>query len=248
MQLEPLKIVIPSYKRADRVLSKRLFERPIICVCESEKREYERLNPECEILTHPDSVRGLVAKRNWIADNIGDCFMIDDDVVSCHNISVPPSEKAYNLSNQEIYDTIQRLYRLAILLDVHLFGFSTKTRPCFYNEKSWYALNIPITGCAYGIRQSKNIHWDTRFTLKEDFLISSTLMFRERNILTCQALNFVQRDTGVNRGGLSEFRNKDEIKRNILLLRKFFGESIKKKPQRFKNEKESINVQMSYKI
>ena len=47
---------------------------------------------------------------------------------------------------------------------------------------------------------------------------------------------------------MSEFRNKDEIKRNILLLRKFFGESIKKKPQRFKNEKESINVQMSYKI
>lgn len=73
-------------------------------------------------------------------------------------------------------------------------------------------------------------------------------MFRERKILTCQALNFVQRDTGVNSGGLSEFRNKDEIKRNILLLRKFFGESIKKKPQRFKNEKESINVQMSYKI
>ncbi len=73
-------------------------------------------------------------------------------------------------------------------------------------------------------------------------------MFRERKILTCMALNFGQQDTGVNAGGLSEYRNKDEIKRNILLLRKFFGESIKKKRQRFKNEKEAFNVQMNYKI
>ena len=248
MQLEPLKIVIPSYKRADRVLSKRLFERPIICVCESEREEYERFNPECEILTHPDSVRGLVAKRNWIAENIGDCFMVDDDVVGLHKISVSTNEKSYYLNKQETYDSIQRLYRLAILLDVHLFGYGKNKRPCFYSEKSWYALNIPITGCAYGIRKSKNIHWDERFTLKEDYLISSTIMFRERKILTCLALTFEQRDTGVNMGGLSEYRNKDEIKRNILLLRKFFGESIKKKQQRFKNEKEAFNVQMNYKI
>ena len=175
--------------------------------------------------------------------------MVDDDVVGCHNISVPPSEKAYNLSKQEIYDAIQRLYRLAILLDIHLFGFTNKTRPSYYEENRWYVLNRPITGCAYGIRKSKNIHWDSKFTLKEDFLISSSIICRERKILTCMAFNFVQRDTGVNSGGgLSEFRNKDEIKRNILLLRKFFGESIKKKAQRFKNEKESINVQMSYKI
>lgn len=174
--------------------------------------------------------------------------MVDDDVDKCQNVSVTSGEKVYNLSKQEIYDTIQRLYRLAILLDVHLFGFGKKTRPCFYSEKSWYALNMPITGCAYGIRKSKNIHWDSRFTLKEDFLISSTIMFRERKILTCLALNFGQQDTGVNAGGLSEYRNKDEIKRNILLLRKFFGESIKKKRERFKNEKEAFNVQMSYKI
>lgn len=193
-------------------------------------------------------MRGLVAKRNWIAENIGDCFMVDDDVVSCHNISVPPSEKAYNLSKQEIYDTIQRLYRLAILLDVHLFGFTNKTRPAFYEESGWYVLNKPITGCAYGIRKSKNIHWDSQFTLKEDFLISSSIMFRERKILTCMALNFVQKDTGVNSGGLSEFRNKDEIKRNILLLRKYFGESVTMKPKNFKNEKESYNVRMKYKI
>lgn len=42
-----LKIVIPSHKRADHVLSKRLVCDPIICVAESQAEEYRRYNPDC---------------------------------------------------------------------------------------------------------------------------------------------------------------------------------------------------------
>ena len=76
----PLKIVIPSHKRHDMVLSKRLVVDPIICVAESQADIYREHNPECEIVTHPDDVIGLIPKRNWMARHCGDLFMLDDDV------------------------------------------------------------------------------------------------------------------------------------------------------------------------
>lgn len=75
-----LNIVIPSYKRADCVLAKDLVANPIICVAESESGAYKEFNPECEIVTHPDSVKGLPAKRNWMVQHFGELFMLDDDV------------------------------------------------------------------------------------------------------------------------------------------------------------------------
>ena len=68
----PLKIVIPSHKRHDRVFAKKLLTGPIICVAESQADIYRQFNPECEIVTHPDDVIGLVPKRNWMAKHFGD--------------------------------------------------------------------------------------------------------------------------------------------------------------------------------
>lgn len=67
-----LNIVIPTYKRPERVISKALVTDPILCVAESEEGVYREHNPECEIVTHPDSVKGLPAKRNWMVQRFGD--------------------------------------------------------------------------------------------------------------------------------------------------------------------------------
>ena len=75
-----LKIVIPSHKRHDRVFAKKLVNNPIICVAESQADLYRQYNPECEIVTHPDDVIGLIPKRNWMARHFGDLMMLDDDV------------------------------------------------------------------------------------------------------------------------------------------------------------------------
>ena len=88
--MSSLKIVIPSHKRHDRVLSKRLVNNPIICVAESQADLYRQYNPECEIATHPDDVIGLIPKRNWMARYFGDLMMLDDDV---HVVKTLYSEK-----------------------------------------------------------------------------------------------------------------------------------------------------------
>lgn len=74
------KIVIPSHKRHDRVFAKKLVNDPIICVAECQADLYRQFNPDCEIVTHPDDVVGLIPKRNWMAKYFKELFMLDDDV------------------------------------------------------------------------------------------------------------------------------------------------------------------------
>lgn len=81
-----LKIVIPSHKRHDMVLAKKLVVDPIICVAESQSDLYRQHNPECEIVTHPDDVIGLIPKRNWMAKHFGELMMLDDDVHAVKNL------------------------------------------------------------------------------------------------------------------------------------------------------------------
>ena len=73
-----LRIVIPSHKRHDRVFAKYLVNDPIICVAKSQADIYKQFNPDCEIVTHPDDVVGLIPKRNWMAKHFRNLFMLDD--------------------------------------------------------------------------------------------------------------------------------------------------------------------------
>lgn len=88
----PCKIVIPSHKRHDRVFAKKLVNDPIVCVAESQADLYREFNPDCEIVTHPDDIIGLIPKRNWMAKYFGELFMLDDDVHACKTLYAEKGE------------------------------------------------------------------------------------------------------------------------------------------------------------
>lgn len=220
-------IVIPSYKRPERVLSKKLVENPIICVSESERDIYADYNPDCEIVCHPDDVRGLIPKRNWMYNYFGDLFMIDDDVFNFHKLYVGLGESAECIKDKVfITNCIDRLYRTAKLLGVNLFGFTKSTRPIMYKPFTPYTLNTMITGCAYGVIKSPNIYWNEQLQLKEDFWISCWIKYTERAVLVDQRFNFMQKDTFFNAGGLSAIRNDRTEMENMLKIKKYFGDCI----------------------
>lgn len=222
-------IVIPSHKRHDRVMSKKLVLNPIICVEESQKEIYQRFNPECEIVTHPDDVVGLIPKRNWMAKHFGDLFMLDDDVTLLKRLYVEKGESAAERDPARITKIINDLYDLACDLDISLFGFGNKTTPMMFDEFSWYSLSNTITGCSYGVRKNENVWWNEELKLKEDFWISCWMKFNERRILTDQRYSFTQQGTFASSGGLASIRNQAEEQRCILLMRKYFGETIQLK-------------------
>lgn len=86
MYAMPCKIVIPSHKRHDRVFAKKLVNDPIVCGGREPSRPVSWFNPDCEIVTHPDDIIGLIPKRNWWARYFGELFMLDDDVHACKTL------------------------------------------------------------------------------------------------------------------------------------------------------------------
>ena len=190
-----LKIVIPSHKRHDRVLSKKLVTDPIICVAKSQGDIYREYNPECEIVCHPDSVVGLVPKRNWMAKHFGELFMFDDDVHTCKRLFVEKGEASVVRDPVEITAIVNNLYELACMLDVHVFGFTSRVTPVMYDETEYLSLQHMITGCSYGVRYNKNVWWNEELKLKEDFWISCYMKYKERRVLTDIRYNFSQKNT-----------------------------------------------------
>lgn len=224
-----LPIVIPSHKRHDKVFAKKLVLNPIICVAESQADLYRQYNPDCEIVTHPDDVIGLIPKRNWMAKHFGELFMIDDDVHAVKNLVVEKGEPGVIRDPEKVTGIINSLYELACMLDVHLFGFTSRISPVMYDESGFYSLSKMITGCSYGVRYNKNVWWNEEIKLKEDFWISCYMKYKERRILTDLRYNFSQKSTFVNAGGLAAFRNQEEERRSILFIKKNFGDSIQLK-------------------
>lgn len=242
-----LAIVIPSYKRAERVISKKLVSNPIICVSKSEESIYREYNDDCEIITHPDSVKGLPAKRNWMVEHFGELFMLDDDVHEFQPQFYPPGVSCANILNPIVVrKIIERLWVLSKMLNVHLFGFSKSQRPLFYNPAKPYVMNERVTGCSYGVIKSKNTFWPKDLVLKEDFWISGYIKHTERMILIDKRYAFKQKDTFVNPGGLSSFRNLDRERESMLQIRKFFGECVRIKSEGSLKNKQEINISMTF--
>lgn len=172
MYAMPCKIVIPSHKRHDRVFAKKLVNDPIVCVAESQADLYREFNPDCEIVTHPDDIIGLIPKRNWMARYFGELFMLDDDVHACKTLYAEKGESGRVKDKDKITRIILSLHEMASLMDIHLFGFTSRISPVMYNETSFLSLSKMITGCSYGIIYNKNTWWNEELRLKEDFWLS----------------------------------------------------------------------------
>ena len=243
------KIVIPSYKRADRVLTKEICKDVILCVPESQEEDYKNYNPDVEIVCHPDSVKGLPAKRNWMAKHFTELFMIDDDVAYVQDMTIGIGEPSSIRNKNEVYDLIQILYAIAKLLGVSLFGFGNIPTPMQYNEFEPYKLTNRVTGCSYGVIYGENTVWNEDIPLKEDFWISGYVLYKERKILVDNRYHFVQKDTFVNAGGLSEFRSSQTEMKSILAIKKYFGDSISIKKGKFHvNKSVKYNIKSTFRI
>jgi len=230
------KIVVPSHNRADRVLTTEVIDSPIICVEKSQEEAYKEYNPDCEIVSHPDSVKGLVPKRNWMLNHFGDLFMVDDDCLSFRKMYVDMGEHQKVDSKMEVNQRILELYDLAKTLGVHLFGFTKNPRPEQYPVFKPFSMSNCINGGAYGAIQGEHVVWNEEFKLKEDFMISCLVKHHYRKILIDNRYNFSHRETFKSTGGLAEIRNHDEEIKNILRLRKYFGDVVNLKKNRISSK------------
>jgi len=227
--MEAVKIVIPSHKRPDRVITKQVVNHAIICIPESQEAEYRAHNPETELVLHPDSVKGLTLKRQWIYEHFGNAFMLDDDIVSCKRLYAGAGEPANLTDPQAVYDLIQITAQAARQAGAYLFGFNKNPNPLAFRSSKPVELTGYVTGCAHGLLAGSKLYYHPDIRCNEDYWISGLNAYHHRYIYKDTRFYFAQRDTFVNRGGLSDYRNIDAEKADFEFLRRMFGEAIQQK-------------------
>ena len=241
-----LKIVVPSYKRAKKILTKEHVSDLILCVPESQKEEYAYYNPETEITSHPDEIKGLPAKRNWMYNYFGELFMLDDDITAVQPMYKSDDTGGFK-DKVKVRKIIENLYELSKILDIKLYGFDNLTRPVFFDEGKWYDLTKRVNGHCYGINKSKELYWDENLTVKEDIWISCLCKYHYRKILIDKRYYFRQANTFLSDGGLTEYRNLETEKESAQYLKKFFGDSIQiKKDNKHFKQKVKFNIKTNF--
>ena len=216
-----LPIVIPSHKRPEKVLTKHVVADPIICIPDSQFDEYRAHNPECELVTHPDSVKGLTLKRQWIYEHFGDVFMLDDDIKALKRVY---DEQDYTVTNkQHVREIIEATAVAARQAGAYLFGFNKNPNPASYRSVKPIDLTGYITGCATGLLKGSRLFYDARINCNEDYWISCLNAYHHRIIYKDTRFVFVQGGTFTSSGGLAEFRNMKAEEDDFNYLQEMFG-------------------------
>ncbi|MDF7817373.1 hypothetical protein P1X15_07200 [Runella sp. MFBS21] len=220
-----VKVVIPSHRRWDRVLTTMAVDNAILCVAESQRSLYEKCNKGVEIVTHPDSVIGLARKRDWIIKHFKNVFMLDDDVEGLSRIYVGKGEPT-TVEPDEAYDIIQATAHAAHEAGAYLFGFSSSPAPISYDAFNPIRLSGYVTGCAHGVLEGSKLWYNPDIICNEDYWISLLNAHHHRLLWKDTRFYWKQKDTFVNRGGLAEFRNIDAEEKDFQLLQRVFGDVV----------------------
>lgn len=223
---EPIKVLIASHKRADKITTHKKVANSIICIPESQLSEYrEHVGHEVEIVTHPDSVIGLSWKRQWMFDHFGNAFHLDDDLLFMKRIYQEPGEKD-KLSPQEIYNVIQTTSGAARAAGVFMFGFNTSGKPFTYSAMQPIQMSGYVNTCAFGLFTGSKLYFRPEQRYQEDYWISGLNAYHNRKIWRDNRFYFHFGETWTGSGGLAEFRNLDTLEKTLKELQGFFGDDV----------------------
>jgi hypothetical protein len=219
-----IKVVIPSAGRASGITTTKYIDKCILCVPESELTIYRQFNPTTEIITHPDDVKGLGNKRNWIYKEFGNVFMVDDDTKGLNRIYKVKNKKC---SPREAYDMIQYAGNIAKMMDCYLFGFNKIPNPLNYKGLKPFPMTGYINGAAIGMLEGSVLKFSDTVTCNNDVYISLLNAFYHRKCFIDSRFCIMQNSIAKNTGGLSNVRTHNAEEKDIELLKQMFGPVIK---------------------
>jgi hypothetical protein len=225
----PLTVVIPSAGRSNRVKTHKAIRADVLCVPESEADAYRRHSYGIEIVTHPDTVRGLPAKRQWIADKFGDVFMVDDDIRAFVRLWLPTYLRNYRMTASEARDAAEATYETSIELGAYLFGFAFFGDTRLFRPQRPFLLTGYINAACFGLRAGSKLRFRTDVVAVEDFALSGMNAYYHRYLFVDQRFGPRQEKTFANPGGQALHRTAETERRDTETLRRLFGSAIVEK-------------------
>lgn len=219
----------------------------VVCVPQSQRADYEkRLAADLPkiahlsafagqrpwILTHPDEVKGLTPKLNWIFDwferqsGISDSLVfVDDDITSVQRCFTDRGEESTIRDPQLIEAIITNTARLARDVGAYYFGWEASNGALrYYTGLKPFMLTGYINGCAMGFRRGHGLRFDERIVAKNDFDIAAMNAWKHRLCFKDTRYTFCQKETFTGKGGQAAFRTMQTEKRDVALLQRKWGD------------------------
>lgn len=226
-----IRVCIPSYRRPKACKVTKYIRWATIYCCETEADGYREGNPSVEIHAMPQGVQGHISRvRNYILDTNQGCdvlIMMDDDVWT---IGGYEKKKRFKIPGENVRAWIEKYTWLAIEFGCKIWGLNLNSDYQCYREYTPFSLRSPILGPFLAvIMPFKEIRYDERFILKEDYDFCLQVLNRYRKILRLNKFH-VDCDRGLSGqakpGGCGAFRNLITEKKQFDLFRKKWGSKI----------------------
>lgn len=229
--------------RAGSVITHLHIEGCIIVVPESESVAYKKAHPELEVVAHPDSVKGLPPKLEWMRRYFScNLFFVDDD---CKGIYRMWDYQNTRLTPTEARDLIITTAHNARAAGCYLFGFNKNPRPETYDFFQPIQMSGYVLGGATGLLTGSKLYWNTDMKILGDYWISLLNAYHHRKAWIDNRFSFHFKETFTSTGGLASIRNKERIKEHVAILKKYFGNAIKEKPDNvFRKRKHEYEISL----
>ena len=232
-------IIVPSHKRSKTLFAPYTIANTEVCIPESQLAEYQSDHPDVKFVTHPDSVIGISAKRQWIYDKYGDVFMVDDDVTVVRRMMLPPEYERTEemedfkdeLTPDEAYEVIQHLYELAKDMGAYVYGFTHVGNPKHVKPQTPFSFNSLLSGHCMGLLKSDKLAYPTDEGAKscEDHYMCLLCAYYHRFWLVDNRYGFIRYPTDKNSGGMADHRTIDQEKLAYQYMKEKFGDVVQLK-------------------
>lgn len=233
-------IAIPSYKRPQDCMTAEYLPSATIFVHEFEVEEYKKYNPN-PIIAIPDSLQktGMATIRNFILDNTPDdeVIMIDDDIRSFGYYE--KGEQIF-INEEKFLRFAENAFEMTKELGSILWGVNLNNDRKVYREYSPFSLSSVILGPCMGIIKDKDIRFDEKLGLKEDYDYSLQVLNKYRKILRFNKFHYVAAHM-TKKGGCATYRTTDKELSQAQAFQRKWGSRIVQIQRKLSSGRQSIN-------
>lgn len=218
-------ILVPSYKRAGSVITRKWLCHSVLCVHESEAEAYQLLEMG-KIAIMPDALKGNMSKvRNWMLDygfeRDNHVIMMDDDVTA---VGYHEKGKQVKVDEDGFMEFLERGYGVAEELDVKLWGVNVQSDPMFYMQWAPVSLNVPVLG-TLSCHIKHPLRYDERLSLNEDYDMFLQHCLQYRKVLRFDKWHYYAKHMDLA-GGCAAYRNLTEEKIQADIMQKKWGKEV----------------------
>ena len=226
---------IPSYKRP-KVETLEYIPFAKVYVDVDEKEEYEKENPDANIVACPKGIQGNLCRvRNYIIDeefeNGADAVVIiDDDMEGIYYWECDSDLKSIEkrkLDTEELQPIIEKYSQICKDLDFYYWGMNCNQDKLSYRQYSPFSFVSYIGGPFQCFLKGGVCRYDERLPLKEDYDMTLQQCNKYRGCLRCNFLTYNVKQAKQT-GGCATYRNLNREKEQFELLRKKWGSQIVK--------------------